>query len=87
MFNCHELYEQLKAVIKEENGKKLPIFRVLVDHFGRILSTKKDCFVGELTEQPNWTLLEELNKNLFLKVKERKKYPGSEEVSVVFFVM
>ena len=87
MFNCHKLLKQLKVVIKEDNGKKLSIFRVLVAHFGRIISSKKDSFVGELALDSHHSLLKEIEKCLFIKVRDRKKYPGNDEVFVVFFTM
>ena len=50
-FHCHELFEQLKTVIAESNGSKRAIYKLLVEHFGRIISAKKDSFIGELNEQ------------------------------------
>ena len=87
LFNCHDLYRQMKAVIEEENGKKLPVYRVLVAHFGRVISSQKSSFVGELARGSHRTLLEEINKHCFFNVRSRKKYPGSEQTFVTFLVL
>ena len=63
MFNCHKLNEHLNAVIKETNGRKLAIFRAIVAHFGRVISSKKDSFVGELAIDSHYNLLNELKKD------------------------
>ena len=87
MDNCPELKEQVKIIIKEDNRKKFSIYRLLVSNFGRIIKNKKTSFVGELALEQNYTLLNELNRHLFMKVQQRKKYAGNDDVFVVFFVM
>ena len=86
-FNCHELFEQLKTVIAESNGSKRAIYKLLVDHFGRVISAKKDSFIGELNEQLNCTLLKDINQHLFMQVQVRKKYSGVSDNFVTFFAM
>ena len=87
LYNCHEIRAQLKAVIEESNGKKLEIYRVLVSHFGRVISSKRNSFVGELNQEIYYTLLDDLNKDLFMKVRERKKYPKHSNIYITFLVM
>ena len=86
-YNCHGLRAKLEKIIEEKNGKKLFIYKKLVEHFGRVLSSKKDCFVGELASETHYSLLQDIEKDLFLKVKNRKKYSDNGEVFVSFFVM
>ena len=64
-YNCHGLRAELEKIIKEKNGKKLFIYQKLVQHFGRVLSSKKDSFVGELASESHFSLLNDIEKDLF----------------------
>ena len=86
-FHCHELFEKLKIFIAESNGSKRAIYKLLVEHFGRIICAKKDSFVGELNQQTNYTLLKDINTHLFMQVQIRKKYSGVNDTFVTFFAM
>ena len=86
-YNCHNIYDRLLNCIRENNGANRPIYQLLVRHFGRVLSYSKTSFVGELDQELNYKLLNDINKDLFLQVKKRKKYPGCTNIFVVFFAM
>ena len=84
-YNCHGLRAELEKIIEEKNGKKLFIYKRLVEHFGRVLSSKMDCFAGELASETHYSLLADIERDLFSKVKNRKKYSKDGEVFVSFF--
>ena len=86
-YNCHGLRAELEKVIEEKNGKKLFIYKKLVEHFGRVLSSKKESFVGELASKSHYTLLNDIEKDLFMVVKKIKMYDENGKVFVTFFVM
>ena len=75
---CHDIYI-LKCVLETDNSKR-EIYKLLVRHFGRIISSSKTSFIGELHQQLNYTLLNDINKDLFLQVKNRKKYGNSHDI-------
>ena len=87
LYNCHELHEEFKQVIEKYNDKKFFIYKRLVEHFGRIISQKKDSFVGELGYDSQYTLINGIFKVLFCKVKSRKRYEENGEIFVTFFAM
>ena len=76
---CHDIYDILKCVLETDNSKR-EIYKLLVRHFGRIISSSKTSFIGELNQQLNYTLLNDINKDLFLQVKNRKKYGNSHDI-------
>ena len=86
-FNCHSIYDKLLICVRENNAANKPIYELLVRHFGRVLSYTKNSFVGELDQDLHYTLLNDINKSLFLQVKKRKKYDGCNNVFVTFFAM
>ena len=83
-YNCHGLRAELETIIEEYNGKKLFIYKKLVRHFGRVLSSKKDSFVGELGSESHYSLLHDIEKDLFLQVKQRKKYEKEGKYLLLF---
>ena len=86
-FFCHDIYNDLLKCIRGNNGSSREIYKLLVRHFGRVLSYSKTSFVGELDQELHYTLLNDINKNLFIQVKKRKKYPGCTNTFVTFFAM
>ena len=87
LYNCHELYEELKYIIEKYNGKKHFIYKRLVEHFGRVISQTKDSFREELGYDSHYTLSNDIFKDLFCKVKKRKRYDENGEIFVTFFCM
>ena len=53
-------------LLKTKNGLKYFIFKKLVEHFGRIIREDKVSFVGELSPDRHWNLLNEIEKSLLL---------------------
>ena len=43
-YNCHGLRAELEKIIEEKNGKKLFIYKKLVQHFERVVFSKKGLF-------------------------------------------
>ena len=86
-YNCHELREELKEIIEKNNGKNFYIYLKLVEHFGRVISQGRSSFVGELDSESIYSLLEDISKDLFLRVKKRKRYNENGEIYVTFFCM
>ena len=82
-YNCHKLKEELKVIIEKNNGRDFFIYRRLVEHFGRVISQKKDSFVGELGSESQYTLLEDISKDLFLKVKKGKDMRKMEKLMLL----
>ena len=86
-FFCYNIYNDLLNCIREKNGSSREIYKLLVKPFGRVLSCSKTSFVGELNQELHYTLLNDINKDLFIQVKKRKKYPGCTNTFVTFFAM
>ena len=86
-FFCHNIYNDLLKCIRENNGSSREIYKLLVRHFGRVLLYTKTSFVGELHQELHYTLLNDINKDLFIQVKKRKKYTGCNNTFVTFFAM
>ena len=83
---CHKIYNDILKCVRENDGSKREIYKLLVKHFGRKISSSKTSFVGELNQNLNYTLLNDINRDLFIQVKERKKY-DSNDVYITFFTM
>ena len=60
LYNCHELHQELKQIIEKHNGKKLFIYRIIVELHGRVITHTKDSFVGELWYNTHYTLLNDI---------------------------
>ena len=73
-YRCENLKNEFVDIVKRHNSKKYFIFLRLVDHFRRIKSRTINSFVGELGSESSWALLDNINKNCLIKVKDRKKY-------------
>ena len=83
-YRCEDLRNEFVDIVRRHNGKKYFIFLRLTKHFGRIKSQTIGGFVGELGSETSWTLLDDVNKNCFIKVKDRKKYDEYVEVYTTF---
>ena len=68
------------------NFLKKFIFKRLVEHFGRIVSSNSCSFTGEIVEDHSWSLLNEINKKQLIKIQKRKKYSEYEDLCVTFTV-
>ena len=86
-YSCHGLHDRLLNVIRETNGQSRAIYKTLVEYLGRVISHTKTSFVGELDQELHYSLLNDINKDLFMQVKKRKKYSGCSNTFVVFFAM
>ena len=86
-YSCYNLNDSLRKVIRESNGSKRAIYELLVRHFGRIMSSKKSSFVGELNQEFHYTLINDINKDLFIQIKSRHKYTNSENIFVTFLAI
>ena len=84
---CHDIYNDILKCERETNNSQREIYKLLVSHFGRTISFSKTSFIGELNQNLNYTLLNGINKDLFLQVKNRKKYGNSHDIYVTFFAM
>ena len=86
-YNCHKIYNDLLKCIRENDDSKREIYKFLVKYFGRIISHSKTSFVGELNQNLNYNLINDINKDLFLQVKTRQKYGNCNDIFVTFFTM
>ena len=87
MYNCHKIYNDLLKCANENDGSIREFYKYLVRYFGRIISYSNTTFVGELNQNAHYRLINDINKNLFLQVKTRQKYGGSDDIYVTFFCM
>ena len=83
---CHKIYNDILKFARENSGSQREIYKLLVRHFGRVISSSKTSFIGELNQNLNYTLLNDINHDLFIQIKKRKKY-DSNDVYVTFFAM
>ena len=67
-YRCQEIWDELFAVIDLHNMETFFIFKHLVNHFGRVVSSNEKSFTGELGADLNWNLLNEINKENLIKV-------------------
>ena len=86
MFRCEKIYYEMFDIADRHNGQTYFIFKRLVEHHGRIVSSNSCSFTGELVEDHNWSLLHEINKKQLIKVRERKKYSEYGDLCVTFTV-
>ena len=86
-YNCHKIYGDVLKCIKDNNGSSRETYKLLVRHFGRILSYSSTSFVGELNQNLCDRLLNNMIKDLFFQVKSRHKYGGVNDVFITFFAM
>ena len=54
--------------------------------FLNVISSNSCSFTGELVEDHNWSLLDEINKKQLIKIKKRKKYSKYGDLCVTFTV-
>ena len=85
MYRCHKIRQELWEIIAEKSGKEYFIYKKLTEHFGRIVRDNSQWFQGELGSDTCWTLLNEINKKLLIKVLRRKCYMPNGEVFVLLF--
>lgn len=70
-FNAWEAYGQIYETLeRRRNEKRFYIFKTLCRHKGRIIENKENRFGCVIESRKNNTLLEELNKNSFIKQKK-----------------
>ena len=86
-YNCHKIYTDILKCIRETNGSSRETYKLLVRYFGRIISYSQTSFVGELNQDLYYRLINDINKDLFLQVKSRRKYGGCNNVFITFFAM
>ena len=86
-YNCHKIYSDILKCIKDNNGSSRETYKLLVRHFGRIISYSQTSFIGELNQDLCHRLLNDINKDLFLQIKSRHKYGGCNNNFITFFAM
>ena len=86
IYRIWEIEDELFEIIKNKNGQKYFIFKKLVEHFGRIIREDKVSFVGELSPDRHWNLLNEIEKSLLFTVIKWKKYKNVNDVWYEFLV-
>ena len=86
IYRIWEIEDELFEIIKNKNGQKYFIFKKLVEHFGRIIREDQVSFVGELSPDRHWNLLNEIEKSLLFTVIKWKKYKNVNDVWYEFLV-
>ena len=86
IYRIWEIEDELFEILKNKNGQKYFIFKKLVEHFGRIIREDKVSFVGELSPDRHWNLLNEIEKSLLFTVIKWKKYKNVNDVWYEFLV-
>ena len=86
LYRYKELYDELFDIVDCHNGKTYFIFKSLVEHFGQIVSSNSCSCRGELVEDHNWSLLDEINKKHLIKIQKKKRYSEYGDLCVTFTV-
>ena len=86
LYRYKELYDELFDIVDRHNGKTYFIFKSLVEHFGQIVSSNSCSCRGELVEDHNWSLLDEINKKHLIKIQKKKRYSEYGDLCVTFTV-
>ena len=83
-YRCFEIRTDLFNIIDICNGEKFFIFKKLVYHLRKIISSDEKSFTGELVANSYLDLLKEINEEGFLKVIDKKRKTPDAELYIVF---
>ena len=83
-YRCFEIRTDLFNIIDICNGEKFFIFKKLVYHLGKIISSDEKSFTGELVANSYLDLLKEINEEGFLKVIDKKRKTQDAELYIAF---
>ena len=86
LYGIHNIHEELKTLLKLRGDDKFYICKLLCRNLGRVLGEGVSHFKAELNYEQNTRLVEDISKNYFIKVIERKLYSQYGDMCITFAV-
>ena len=84
LYGIHTIHEELKTLLKLRGNNKFFIYKLLCCNLGRILGEGVGHFKAELNYDQNTKLVEDISKNYFIKVIQRKSYSNNDDMCITF---